>query len=319
MRISVLGCGRWATFLGWYANSINHDVMIWGRSNSSNLKRLKEERKNDYLEIEENINLTDSLNDAVVHADYIIISISSQQLRSLSKMLNDFDLSKKTIILAMKGIEKTSGLRLTEVIEEEVKQDIKVAIWVGPGHVQAFTEGIPNCMIISSKQEKVIDEVITHFNSQLIRLYKNKDLIGNEIGAASKNVIGLAAGMLDGLNYSSLKGSLIARGSREVSRLIKAMGGNELTAYGLCHIGDYEATLFSKFSNNRMFGEKFIMGEQFDKLAEGVSTTESLIKLSAKYNVEMPITTAVRKVILESENPQKTLEDLLLRDIVNEF
>jgi len=308
-----------ATFLGWYANSINHDVMIWGRSSSSNLKRLREERKNDYLELGLNIKLTDSLDDAVAHADYIIISINSQQLRYLCRSLNDFDLSNKTIILAMKGIEKTTGYRLTQVVDEEVDQDINVAIWVGPGHVQAFTKGIPNCMIISSKQEKVIDDVISHFNSDLIRLYKNKDLIGNEIGAASKNVIGLAAGMLDGLDYSSLKGSLIARGSREVSRLIKAMEGNELTAYGLCHIGDYEATLFSNFSNNRMFGERFIKGEEFDKLAEGVSTTESLIKLSEKYNVDMPITKAVNRVLLKSESPKKILNDLLLRDIVDEF
>lgn len=319
MKVTVLGCGRWASFLGWYANTINHDVMIWGRPGSGNLKRLREEGKNDYLSLDANISLTDSLEEAVSHGEYIIISISSQNLRNLSQALSKMNLSKKTIILAMKGIEKASGLRLTEVVEEEVKQSFGLAIWVGPGHVQAFTKGIPNCMIISSMSETVMEDIISTFNSDLIRLYKNQDLIGNEIGAASKNVIGLAAGMLDGLEYGSLKGSLIARGAREVSRLIKAMGGNEITAYGLCHIGDYEATLFSKFSNNRMFGEKFIKGEHFDKLAEGVATTESLLKLSETYQVDLPITKAVSKVILESKDPKEVLSDLLLRDIVNEF
>ena len=96
------------------------------------------------------------------------------------------------------------------------------------------------------------------FGSDLIRFYYGQDLIGNEIGAAAKNVVGIAAGMLDGLGLSTLKGALMARGTREIARLIDALGGNELSAYGLCHLGDYEATLFSPYSHNRMFGEQYV-------------------------------------------------------------
>ena len=112
------------------------------------------------------------------------------------------------------------------------------------------------------------------FSSDLIRLYKGHDLVGTELGAAAKNVIGIAAGMLDGRGLSSMKGALMARGAREVARLIHAMGGSELSAYGLCHLGDYEATLFSVHSHNRRFGESFIRGQAFHELAEGVPTAK---------------------------------------------
>ena len=144
-------------------------------------------------------------------------------------------------------------------------------------------------------------------------------MIGTEIGAAAKNVMGIAAGMLDGGGYTSLKGALIARGAREVSRLIKAAGGNELSAYGLCHIGDYEATLFSPHSHNRKFGESFVKHEEFTKLAEGVETSTALLNLANQFNVEMPITSAVNKIVTKGCEPMETLLSLFARTNLNEF
>ncbi len=132
-----------------------------------------------------------------------------------------------------------------------------------------------------------------NFKSELIRFYYGEDLIGTEIGAAAKNVMGIVAGVLDGCGYASLKGSLMSRGAREVARLIKAMGGNELSAYGLAHLGDYEATLFSEYSHNRMYGEMLVKDKKFEKLAEGVPTAAAMKKLGEKYGVDLPITCAV--------------------------
>ena len=132
-------------------------------------------------------------------------------------------------------------------------------------------------MVIDSDSDEYKNRLIGEFSSDLIRFYYGKDLIGNEIGAAAKNVIGIAAGMLDGKGLSSLKGALMSRGTREVARLITALGGNELSAYGLCHLGDYEATLFSQFSHNRMYGERFVKGEQYDSLAEGYYTVKAIL------------------------------------------
>ena len=165
-------------------------------------------------------------------------------------------------------------------------------------------------------------------------MYYGDDLIGNEVGAAAKNVIGIAAGMLDGIERSSIKGSLMARGAREVSRLIKAMGGHEMTAYGLCHLGDYEATLFSAHSHNRSFGEAFVRAQALGNrtemdllrkgrhsigLAEGVNTAKAIMLLSCEYNVEMPICSGVYSVIFHGVEVQEALENMLLRDMKSEF
>lgn len=153
----------------------------------------------------------------------------------------------------------------------------------------------------------------------MIRFYYGTDLIGSEIGAAAKNVIGIAAGILDGMNLQSLKGALMSRGTREIACLIKAMGGNELSAYGLCHLGDYEATLFSLHSRNRKFGEALAKGENFDKLAEGASTATALVNLGKKYKTELPICNAVNNVIHNKKQVSSEFSNLFLRSLKQEF
>ena len=288
--------------------------------NDEIFQSLQRERKNDYVQFSDSIVITPDLTKAVNHAEVMIISISSQALSSFMENLIKENLDGKIIVLCMKGIEETTGRRLSEIVSDYVDTSkTPVAVWVGPGHPQDFVRGIPNCMVIDSDNQEVKEKLVHSFSSELIRFYFGQDLIGTEVGAAAKNVVGIAAGMLDGMGYTSLKGALMARGTREISRLIKAMGGNEMSAYGLCHLGDYEATLFSKFSHNRRFGEMLINGEKFDKLAEGVSTTRALVKLSQKYNVDLPIVNAVNQVITYNQDPKETLSSLFLRSIKDEF
>lgn len=320
MKISVLGCGRWGTFLAWYMNKIGHEVTIWGRETSDNFNNLKEHRKNDYLTVPDEIKFTSSLRDALLSSETIVISISAQQLRSFTKQLKEIgNLENKIFVLCMKGIESNSGKRLTQVFSEEMGTNVNVAVWLGPGHVQDFVSNIPNCMVIGSENIEVTKKLVQELNSDLIRFYYGDDLMGMEIGAATKNVMGIAAGMLDGLNYTSLKGSLMARGTREISKLVRAMGGNELTIYGLSHLGDYEATLFSLHSHNRKFGQGFVEGKRFDKLAEGVSTIRALKELSREYDVELPISNALYGIIFEGKDAKKTLESLFFRPVKYEF
>ncbi|MDE7554476.1 NAD(P)H-dependent glycerol-3-phosphate dehydrogenase [Bacillus tropicus] len=320
LNISVLGCGRWGTFIAWYANKVGHNVMLWGRENSRNYIELNKTRKNDYLELSKDIELSNSLHKTIVFAEIVIISISAQELRSFANRLNLIDeIQGKTFILCMKGLEATSGKRLSQVFSEIVGKNTNMAVWIGPGHVQDFVNDIPNCMVIGSENISITKKIVQEFNSDLIRFYYGQNLIGNEMGAATKNVMGIAAGMLDGLNYSSLKGSLMARGTRELSRLVTAMGGNDLTIYGLSHLGDYEATLFSLHSHNRKFGEAFVLGQKFDKLAEGVSTVKALKELSKQYDVELPISNALYEILFESKDAKDTLEELFLRPVKFEF
>jgi glycerol-3-phosphate dehydrogenase (NAD(P)+) len=320
MNVSLLGCGRWGSFIAWYLDKTGHNVYTWGLENDEIFQSLQRERKNDYVQFSDSIVITPDLTKAVNHAEVMIISISSQALSSFMENLIKENLDGKIIVLCMKGIEEATGRRLSEIVSDYVDTSkTPVAVWVGPGHPQDFVRGIPNCMVIDSDNQEVKEKLVHSFSSELIRFYFGQDLIGTEVGAAAKNVVGIAAGMLDGMGYTSLKGALMARGTREISRLIKAMGGNEMSAYGLCHLGDYEATLFSKFSHNRRFGEMLINGEKFDKLAEGVSTTRALVKLSQRYNVDLPIVNAVNQVITYNQDPKETLSSLFLRSIKDEF
>ena len=322
MKVGVIGCGRWGSFLAWYANRIGHEVTLYGRKNSANMQRLEINRRNEYLTLPENIQLTKNLCDVLNFAEVVIISVGAQNLRGLVKEINfatKNNLDGKIFVLCMKGLERDTGKRLTEVfIEENISAREKIAVWVGPGHVQDFLKEIPNCMLMCSTNEKLTRRLAEIFKSPLIRFYYGADLIGTEIGAAAKNVVGIAAGMLDGLNYSSLKGALMARGTAELSRLVGKLGGDKMTVYGLSHLGDYEATLFSAHSHNRRFGEEFVRHKKFDKLAEGVETVAALLKLSQSVNVELPISESVYKIIYENAEPKEELTKLFLRSTKEE-
>ena len=313
MKLTVIGCGRWGTFLAWYLDRLGHTVTLYGRESSARMQRLMQERKNDLLTLPERMRLTTSLAEAA-EAETIVISIGSQNLQGLMDQLASRGVRSKTFVLCMKGLEAGTGRRLSEIVRSTLDASNRVAVWLGPGHVQEFTAGVPNCMVIDSSDPALKEELAEAFAGDLIRFYYGEDLLGNEIGAAAKNVIGIAAGMLDGLSLTTLKGALMSRGTREIARLIAAMGGNELSAYGLCHLGDYEATVFSRHSQNRRFGEAFVRGEAYDKLAEGYYTVRALIKLGAEYGVELPICQAVYDILFEGRDPRSALDALFKRE-----
>lgn len=317
MKISVIGAGRWGSYIAWYLDSIGHNVKLYGPADTPQMIEFTKTRKNNLLTLGESIKLIYDLED-IKDSEAIIISIPSQALRGLIGELCDAGITDKNYVLCMKGIEIGTGLRLSQIAEDGLGSK-NVAVWIGPGHVQEFYRGVPNCMVIDSNNEELKHKLVDAFSSKLIRFYYGSDLLGNEVGAAAKNVIGIAAGMLDGYGISSLKGALMARGAREVARLIKAMGGNELSAYGLCHLGDYEATVFSVHSHNRKFGESFVKGERFESLAEGYYTAKAMVTLGEKYNVDLPITKAVYDVLYNGAEPRETLNGLFDRQIKEEL
>lgn len=319
MKISVLGCGRWGSFITWYLAKEKHEVIEWGREGGKSFSQLKNFGENDYVKLDKRVNLTSDLEFAINNSELVIISVLSQSLREVVKEAIKYGLKDKNVLLCMKGIEIETNKRLTEVLIELGLDKNKIAVWLGPGHIQEFTQEKPNCMVIDSYNRDLTIYLADSLKSNLIRFYYGDDIIGNEIGGASKNVMGIAAGMLDGCNRSSLKGPLMSRGAREVGRLIKAMGGNEISAYGLCHLGDYETTLFSSYSRNRKYGECFIKGEKFLKSAEGVDTCKALKTLSKKYNTEMPIVNAVYSILFENKSAEEVFNNLFSRTTKKEF
>ena len=317
-KIFIIGCGRWGTFIAWYLDKLGHSVTLFGRESSSKMKKLMETGKNEYVTLSDNIALTTSYA-SCADADIILISVNAQNLNDVAKKLNEKNIKNKIIVLCMKGIEIDTGRRLSQVVTDNVDHSNRVAVWLGPGHVQEFLRGVPNCMVIDSLDGFVKNELIRSFSGDLIRFYFGTDLIGNEIGAAAKNVLGIAAGMLDGLGLGSLKGALMARGTREISKLISAMGGDGDSVYGLCHLGDYAATLFSEHSQNLAFGHSFVTGGNYEKLAEGYYTVKAMRNLGKSYGVELPITDAVYKILYEQKRPREMLTRLFDRSLKNEF
>ena len=319
MKITVIGCGRWGSLITWYLNRRGHEMTLYGRATSPHMQEFLKTRANGLLTLPPEVTLSTDLACAD-DADVIIISVNSQGLRALLRdELALRNIRSKTIVLCMKGIEISTGKRLSEVVEELLDPSNRVAVWLGPGHVQEFYAGIPNCMVIDSRDEETKQRLVDAFSGELIRFYYGQDLIGNEIGAAAKNVIGIAAGFLDGMKLSTLKGALMSRGTHEVARLIEALGGNPFSAYGLCHLGDYEATVFSGFSHNRQFGEAFVQGKPFASLAEGYYTVDALHRLAALHGVELPICEGVYRVLYENADFTKEMEGLFQRSLKNEF
>lgn len=319
MKITVIGCGRWGSLITWYLDRLGHSVTLYGRASSRNMQRFLETRSNDLLTLPESVTLSTDIG-CVADCDTVIISVGSQGLRALlQNELLPLGLKHKTVVLCMKGIEIETGKRLSQIVEEILDPSVDVAVWLGPGHVQEFYAGIPNCMVIDSHSDIVKQRLIDAFSGELIRFYYGQDMIGNEIGAAAKNVIGIAAGFLDGMHLTTLKGALMSRGTREIARLIEAMGGNPLSAYGLCHLGDYEATVFSPYSHNRAFGECFIRGEKFEALAEGYYTVAALMTMAKRHHVDLPICKTVYRILYENADFHTEIDALFHRDIKNEF
>ena len=321
-KISVLGYGRWASFHAWYQiEKLNNDVMMWGRKENPRFLDLMKTRKNGYLELPKSLQFTTDLKSALEFADTVIVAISAQGMQEFSKNIGKCQPKQKTFILCMKGIDQNTGERLSQILRKNTDDSNQICVWVGPGHVEDLTSGQPNVMLISGDNQATVYRIVNEFKSPLVTLLSSEDLIGVEVGAAAKNVMGIAAGILDGLHKSSLKGALMARGCYEVSLLIDKMGGNKMTAFGMSHLGDFEATLFNKNSHNRRYGEEFIQGRLSDDIgtAEGVGTTKALYQLARKYGIVMPIINTIYSVLYLDRDKNNIINDLFNATTHKEF
>lgn len=321
-KISVLGCGRWASFHAWYQiEKLYNDVMMWGRAEDVYFADLRKTHKNGYITMPQNLRYSTDLSEAINFADTIIIAISAQAMQEFAQTIAQHEPQNKTFVLCMKGIDQNTGERLSEILRKNIDNTNHICVWVGPGHIEELTANQPNVMIISGDDQATVKHLINKFESPLISILSSDDLIGVEVGAAAKNVMGIAAGFLDGLGKSSLKGALMARGCYEVSLLIEKMGGNKMTAFGMSHLGDFEATLFSKNSHNRRYGEEYIQDRLSDNIgtAEGVGTTKAMYQLAQKYGVYMPITSTIYRILNLGANKNDVIYDLFKTTTHKEF
>jgi glycerol-3-phosphate dehydrogenase (NAD(P)+) len=314
MSISVIGAGRWGCFLAWYLAIHKKESVLLFNSDTPSFDLLMKTRKNDFLELSSSINFTTSLGDALKN-EQIVVAINAQNFKDLSREMESFNIKNKTLILAMKGIDVDTKQRLSQI----APKGNSVAVLLGPGHVQDYVRGVYGCAVVDSHDKDVTHSVAKLFKSEIMRIFYGTDIIGNEICAAYKNVIGIVAGIMDGLGWQSLKGALMSRSILEIGNFVKHFGGKKETAGGLALLGDFEATLFSPYSNNRLYGEKFVKGEVLDKVCEGYFTLKAVYEMGKEAKLYLPITDCLYEIIYNKFDIETGIKKLFGIDEIDEF
>ena len=311
MKISILGCGRWGSFLAYYLHEIGHEVLLWGRSSSEKMKKLSLDKTNEYLTLPEKIILSTSLKEALNFSQFVVIAIIPDDIQSLLDLILEENYQGKTFIIAMKGFDR-NGERISTVLAKNFSDKIKIVNFTGAGQPQDLIKKEPTCMLVDSNDNKAKKEVAKIFNSELISVSLGNDLIGSEIGSAAKNVLGIASGILAALDCSPLIGSLVVFGLKEISKLVLKSGGEKDTVYGLSCLGDIETTFFSPHSTSRDAGFSIVKNIETKKIfVPGFYTSETILKMAENNKVTMPLFTTIKKIIKGELKPNALIECII--------
>ncbi len=328
MRIAILGAGSWGTALAVLLARRGHRVTLWTRSADLAASITREHRNPKFLPqicLPEQIDATTdcTLTEA---AELTIVAIPVQHIR---EVLRTFAFRFPTPVLNVaKGIEQGTLLRVSELLREcaAVEPD-QYAVLSGPSHAEEVVRGLPTAVVVASTAAHLAQWIQRAFATQRFRVYTSHDVVGVELGGALKNIIAIAAGIVDGLGLGhNAKAALLTRGLAEIQRLGLALGAEVQTFAGLSGLGDLVVTCTSPYSRNRSVGERLARGEALEAIlattpmvAEGVPTTRSAYALSQRLGVDMPITAQMYAVLFEGRPPWHAVEELLLRDVKAEY
>lgn len=322
-KIGIIGAGSWGTALAWLLANNGHEVTLWSIMEDE-VKMLNETREHTLklpgVKLQDSILITTDLETAMKDKDVLVLAVPSPFTRSTSHMMQSFAADGQLIVNVAKGVEETTLMTLSEIIEEEIPQ-ARVAVLSGPSHAEEVGKGLPTTCVIGARDRETAEYLQKIFMSPVFRVYTSPDILGIELGAALKNVIALAAGVADGLGYGdNTKAALITRGIAEISRLGIAMGARAETFFGLSGIGDLIVTCASVHSRNRkagyLMGQGYTMKEAMDQVkmvVEGVYSAKAALALSEKYHVEMPIIVEVNKVLFEDKKAADAVDELMQR------
>lgn len=325
-KISVIGSGGWGIALAILLHKNGHNLTIWSfdKKEAKELKTTRENKtKLPNILLPEDIKVTDDLKEAVNDKDILILAVPSKAIRSVSKSLKNIIKDNQIIVNVAKGLEEDTLKTMTDIIEEELKEkNPQVAVLSGPSHAEEVGRGIPTTCVVSAHNKELTLYLQNIFMNPSFRVYTSPDMLGIEIGGALKNVIALAAGIADGLNYGdNTKAALITRGIKEISALGVAMGGEQSTFYGLTGLGDLIVTCASMHSRNRRAGILLGQGKTLDEaikevnmVVEGVYSAKSALMAAKKYNVEIPIIEQVNAVLFGNKNAAEAVNELMIRD-----
>lgn len=322
--VAVLGAGSWGTALAVHLARVGHDVRLWARDGAL-VADMRERRANAvYLpdvDLPASISVTDRLATALADVRLVVMAIPSHGCRAVVRAAAPLIEPSTTIVSATKGLEAGSLLRMSEVIAQEAGPSRSVVVLSGPSFASEVARRLPTAVLAASSDARAMDLVQAEFRGPYFRLYGSDDVVAVELGGAMKNVIAIAAGVVEGLGlgHNALAG-LITRGLAEITRLACAAGGKRETLAGLSGLGDLVLTCTGDLSRNRHVGIELARGRSLHEIvsgmkmiAEGVRTTDAALALGAKHGVELPIATQMSEVLAGRVDVRSALDALMLR------
>lgn len=325
-RIGILGAGAWGTALAIsLARRGGHELCLWAHS-PEHARQLAETGENArYLPgyiLPADVHVTPTLNAAIADAEIILCVTPSQALRSIMQQIAPQIAPAQILLSAAKGIEETTFLRMSQVMAEHTDGNNTIAVIGGPSFALEVAAAMPTALSIACDDPAVGTRLQNDFSSPSLRVYRNQDVPGTELGGALKNVIALAAGIVAGLELGhNAAAALITRGVAEITRLSMACGGRRETMAGLSGIGDLVLTCSSNISRNRTVGFELGRGRKLPeilaslngKVAEGVLSTTAALGLAGRYGVEMPITEQMDAILHKDRSPRDAIRELMTR------
>ncbi len=328
-KISLLGAGTWGSALAILLSGNGHDVTIWTKIEKE-AKDLAENRNNlrnlPGAVLPETVKITLDMEEACRDRDLIVMAVASPYIRQTAKEAAPFIREGQILVNVSKGIEDRTLYTLSQVIKEEIPQ-ADVAVLSGPSHAEEVSRGVPTTVVVGAETKVTARFVQDIFMNDVFRVYTSPDITGIELGGSLKNVIALAAGIVDGLGFGdNTKAALMTRGMAEISRLGIKMGGKMETFAGLSGFGDLFVTCTSKHSRNWNAG--YLMGQgktmeeamkQVNQVVEGVNSARAALELANRHGVEMPIVEQINLLLFEKKSAKDALSDLLMRDRRKEY
>ncbi len=331
-NVGVVGAGSWGTALARLLGNKKHRVKLWAHRRKHAEKMNRDRENKAYLPgypIGENVEVSSDLAEVVHGSKFLILAVPSHFFRSVFQkvvyLLEEEDNQLPILVSAVKGIEEKSLMTMSQVMSEELtggSKKAEIVVLTGPSFAREVAAETPTAVSVASTNMRGAEAVQDLFVTPFFRLYRSGDLVGQELGAALKNVIAIATGIADGLGYgTNTRAALITRGLAEISRLGVKMGADPLTFSGLGGLGDLILTCTGDLSRNRTVGLKLGRGEklkeilaEMDMVAEGVKTTRSAYDLAHRQDVEMPILTQVYKILYEDKPCRNAVISLMARE-----
>jgi glycerol-3-phosphate dehydrogenase (NAD(P)+) len=325
MNITTLSDGSWGTALSMLLCKNGHNVTMWSPF-PEYLDKMAAGRENTQFlpgyRFHENLRLEKDMSKAVADSELILLASPTQYTRRVLEQFKDFFAADHHLLVNVaKGIENHTLLRVSEICTD-VLGKCTYAVLSGPSHAEEVIKGVPTTVVVASENETVAVKVQDTFMNETFRVYTGNDVLGTELGGALKNVMAIAAGIIDGMQLGdNPKAALITRGIAEMSRLGEALGGNPLTFSGLSGIGDLIVTCCSGHSRNRHVGEELGRGKKLDEIltdmgmvvAEGVKTAQSAHELARRAGIECPIINEIYAVLYEDKSPEEAVRNLMAR------